>query len=199
MKLIRKLDTRINKNGIRESWAVFWCDFCNREVEKRISGGKRDKSCGCNRYEFLKENDLGYLHGCSRDRLYKIFDGMKSRCTNSNHEAYPNYGGRGITICPEWTNDYTAFRDWALSNGYQEGLTIHRENPNGNYEPYNCQWVSKEENSRKKRINKIKDIEKANEIRDLYAIGNYTQKELAIKYDVSNSTINNIIKNKRWG
>lgn len=58
------------------------------------------------------------------------------------------YGGKGIRVCDEWQN-YIAFALWARSNGYQEGLSIERKDSNGNYEPSNCEWISRAENTRR--------------------------------------------------
>ena len=91
-------------------------------------------------------------HGESKikTKLYRVWISMKTRCLNPKFKFYKYYGGRGIIICPEWTNDYTKFRDWALNNGYQEGLFIDRENPDGNYEPSNCRFLTIEGSNRNK-------------------------------------------------
>ena len=144
---------------------------------------------------------MGYKHGETGTRLYYIWSGMRKRVLNSNNPAYKNYGSRGITICDEWLKKekgYINFRDWAIQNGYAENLEINRIWNAGNYEPSNCNFVPAKENSRNRRGQKIKNIEIANEIRDLHKSGNYTQKELTEKYNVCSATISNIINNKRW-
>ena len=82
--------------------------------------------------------------------LYRKYRHMKDRCYNPNDSHYKTYGGRGIKICDEWLNNYMAFENWALNNGYQEGLTIDRINNDGNYEPSNCRFITFSENSKKK-------------------------------------------------
>lgn len=94
-----------------------------------------------------------------RDRLYKVWYGMKTRCYNENAENYHNYGGRGITMCDEWLNDYDVFKEWALENGYDYSKSrsqqqIDRKDNDGNYCPENCRIVTQKENARNTRLNK---------------------------------------------
>lgn len=99
----------------------------------------------------------------SRSSLYNTWCAMRQRCNNPNNPKYPRYGGRGIKICKEWDN-ICGFKDWAVNNGWQQGLTIDRIDNDGDYCPENCRWISVSENSRKKRTTKI-DIATAQEIR----------------------------------
>lgn len=93
-------------------------------------------------------------HNKCNTRLYSIWTSMKTRCYNSNHEAYARYGGRGIAVCDEWRNDFMSFYNWALSHGYNDTLTIDRIDNNKGYEPNNCRWTTRKQQSRNLRNNK---------------------------------------------
>ena len=121
------------------------CD-CGTVKEYIIDNIKRGRtvSCGCHRVEVSKAKN--YIHGESHLPLNNRWKGIKQRCYNPRCGCYKYYGARGIRMCDEWRNDYTAFRDWALSNGYKEALQIDRIDNDGNYEPSNCRWVTPSEN-----------------------------------------------------
>jgi len=89
-------------------------------------------------------------HGKCETKLYKVWSSMKARCSNSKDKAYPNYGGRGIFVCEEWLQ-FEPFYKWAMANGYKTGLTIERKNNGGNYEPSNCMWIPKGDQSNNTR------------------------------------------------
>lgn len=121
------------------------CDCGNTKLVDRANLTRGDiKSCGCINFIAQKK------HGNSRDRIYNEWRGMKQRCYNPNETRYSEYGGRGITVCDEWLGNtpaegFVAFRDWALANGYDDSLWIDRIDNDGPYAPWNCQWVTPEE------------------------------------------------------
>ena len=186
MKLIRKLGVRLSGTGNSyQSWAEFLCEIidCGKIVEKRLSDGKKAQSCGCNRSEVKKqENNPNYKHGESNTKLFNVWASMRQRVLNPNNKGYKDYGGRGVTICNEWL-EFTPFRDWALNNGYADNLVIDRENPDGNYEPSNCRFLTMTESNRNKTTTITMKI--ADEIRTLWKTGKYLQKDLAEKFGFS--------------
>jgi hypothetical protein len=107
------------------------------------------KSCGCYNREYIRATKR---HGDWKAPLYKSWSAMKARCSNPNNPRWSSYGGRGITVCQEWRDNYEAFRDWSHANGYGPSLVIDREDNDGNYEPSNCRWVTQKVSARNKRV-----------------------------------------------
>ena len=143
-------------NNQKRHYGIFKCGLCGTEFKTLIYSVKRGdtKSCGCYNKRIASESHK--THGLGRTRLYYIWTSMKDRTLNPKYKQYNDYGGRGITICDEWKNDFMSFYNWALSNGYEEnkGLSIDRIDNNGSYCPENCRWVTQTIQTRNQRLPK---------------------------------------------
>ena len=81
-------------------------------------------------------------------KLYSTWRGIKTRCYNPNFHAYKYYGGKGVKLCDAW-HDFEVFKEWAIENGYEIGLTFDRINNDADYEPCNIQFITQSEQCRK--------------------------------------------------
>ena len=149
-----ELPIYIAYNGRRFRRAVFKCGYCDAEFEAMIMNVKGGNilSCGClNRGILMARN---HKHGLSDHHLYSTWKNIKARCLNPNHQDYKYYGGRGITVCDEWREDFKAFHDHVtrLPNYGEPGMTIDREENDEGYYPGNVRWadrVTQRHNQRK--------------------------------------------------
>jgi hypothetical protein len=107
-------------------------------------------SCGCARGNI---GDLTRKHGMTKTRIFKIWTGVRKRCTNPKCKSYKNYGGRGIIISPKWDNFIDFYND--MKEGYADNLSLDRIDHNGNYEPGNCRWATSKTQNRNRRNNYI--------------------------------------------
>lgn len=87
-------------------------------------------------------------HGLTNHPLYQVWADIKTRCYDKKASNYKRYGGRGIGMCDEWRFSFPIFYEWAINNGYKRGLEIDRyPNNDGNYEPINCRWATRKQNT----------------------------------------------------
>lgn len=112
----------------------------------------RTQSCGCIKAE---QNHAQGTHHETNSPIYRLWTGIKTRCYNQKEFHYPNYGGRGITVCDEWKGNYEVFRDWCLENGYRKGLTIDRIDVNGDYCPENCRFATQKVQQNNRTNNRL--------------------------------------------
>ena len=138
----------VSSRTSRYRMATCACD-CGKTTVIRVSRlwERPDKpvGCGCLRGKWAKHND-------SHSRLYRVWEHMLRRCNSPTNHAYASYGGRGISVCPEWY-DYRVFRKWAEASGYTESLSIDRVDNDAGYCPSNCRWATAKEQQNNRRCN----------------------------------------------
>jgi hypothetical protein len=177
---------------------VMWkckCDCGNITIVMRSNlRGGASKSCGCLRGRASK-------HGACRNRketrLYRVWGCMKERCHNPNKDNYHSYGGRGISVCAEWYNDFIAFKKWAVAHNYKDNLQIDRKNNDGNYEPSNCRFVTPAINTQRQKQVKL-TRRKVLVIKQLLKKTKLTHKKIAGLFNVCRVTIGQISDGSHW-
>jgi len=135
----------LGSDGRKSIWTVH-CDCGTEKAMTAVEFLKgREKSCGCQRYARMHRT-----HGMSRHPAYAVWRSMRDRCQLPTHQAWKNYGRRGITVCPEWDASFKAFwRD--MGPTYQSGLTIERVDNNAGYSAANCIWATYKTQARNTR------------------------------------------------
>lgn len=153
-------------NSVRHKTKWFCLCDCGNTISVYAYSLKNGntKSCGCLQRQVASV--LNTTHGASSNsRLYSIWLNMKNRCFNIHHRDYCRYGGRGISVCQEWADSFVVFRDWSMSNGYDDTKTIDRIDNNQNYTPSNCRWTTPTVQANNKRNNHL--LEYNGEIRTI--------------------------------
>ena len=131
------------------------------------------------------------MHNLSHIPEHKIWRNMKDRCYNSNHSGYKDYGGRGIQVCPEWRNSFTAFYKDMGPRKF-DNQSLDRKNNDGNYEPGNCRWTTPKVQSQNTR-DTVLNPELVIKIRKLFNEG-YKKIEISKKLDLKYHLVDNALK-----
>ena len=166
--------TVLERYGSTPNGSALWlcqCSCGNTTIQRTaVLRNGHVVSCGCH------QRQTRLIHGQNNTPLYCSWECMKARCNNPHNIGYHNYGGRGIRVCDDW-NNFVNFQEWALENGYEEGLTIEREDVNGNYEPNNCHWATKLEQANNRRTcNMITYFDETHSLKDWCRILNLPYK-----------------------
>ncbi len=137
------------KNG-----SSYWNCICDCGKHKEVTGGDlrsgKSTNCGCRRTQHLV--DSVKIHPTGSKVLYQVWHALLRRCYEKEHMSYHNYGGRGVTVCEEWRNDFRPFYDWAMANGWKPGLQVDKD-IKGNgllYSPDTCVIVTRKQNLQRK-------------------------------------------------
>lgn len=154
--------------GNNKHRSAMWLCQCRCGNVVKVKGAQlrrgRTKSCGCLQRDTASKLAKEYnssqnykspshlIHGGAKTRIYGIWNKMKQRCGNPNYEHFERYGGRGITVCAEWMNDFEAFRDWSMANGYSDSKSIDRIDNDKGYSQDNCRWVSTQQQVRNRSV-----------------------------------------------
>ena len=131
----------------------WWCK-CDCGAEKLVARSSLQKgsttSCGCAQSESVKQRRT--THGLSRSAEYYCWKNMMNRCYKPANISYPNYGGRGIQVCQQWSK----FENFLNDMGPRpEGLSLDRKNNDGDYSKENCRWATKAEQATNTRANRL--------------------------------------------
>ena len=145
-----------DNHGRRLWYCTCSCGGNTYSVSTSLRAGN-STSCGCLQKELARASVTNNAtpqtvkHGLSGHPLYKSWARMIDRCENPKNPKFQYWGGRGVSVCPEWRTNFPAFYEWALAHGWSPGLQLDRDNSDKNYSPDNCQWLTSSAHSKKTR------------------------------------------------
>lgn len=142
---------KVNKRGVIFRKKIATANGLPRFLCQCPSCGETLEMWGCHFYRGDNPCGCRFMLKRTNERLYSIWTNMKTRCYNEDSPSYRDYGARGIAVCEEWRNDFGAFCNWALSNGYDDKLTLDRKENDKGYSPDNCRWATKKEQCANRR------------------------------------------------
>lgn len=150
LTIVREVDPYFSPAGWRDRQFACKCDCGEEKIIRSASLRRGAESCGCIRVERHPVKH-GHSYKGKNSPTYRVWAGMIRRCEAPNAVGYQWYGGRGIKVCDRWRNSFEAF----LSDMGErpDGLTLERNDTNGDYEPGNCRWATMQEQTRNKRNN----------------------------------------------
>jgi CENP-B N-terminal DNA-binding domain len=199
--LVLRASPKRGHNGIMR-W-ICLCDCgCDTVVDGSSLRRGLSKSCGCLQREAAKRIVHGHSRYRNTTKTYQTWSNMIQRCTNSKHNKYRFYGGRGIKVCRRWLK----FENFLADMGPRPaGKTIDRYPDNdGDYRPDNCRWATWDEQVRNKRIDYGADHpsarlswEHVEIIRQRRRTGEFLR-SIAEEFHVSRQTISDVVNNKRY-
>lgn len=137
------------------------CKICGYETVRPFSHFSAPSAI-TNNYKHLDRNGNYYnfnKYNWSNERIGSIFNGIKDRCYNKNNKSYKWYGEKGVKVCKKWIDNPKLFKNWALSNGYKDNLTIDRIDENKDYYPENCRWVTNINNAKYKSTTSLIEVD----------------------------------------
>ncbi len=147
-------------NGRRRG--IYECSRCKKHIERRASHVKTSKTSLC---KACLMSDKFKTHGKSDSRLFRIWQGMKDRCYNSNNPEYKYYGGKRVYVINTWKDNFEIFYKWSMENGYDETKVIDKDilcEAKGylskRYSPDTCLWITAEENTAQANKDKTKEV-----------------------------------------
>ena len=156
--------TVLDKDNPKKS-STMWKCICDCGSAKSVNGKSLRRglstSCGCFNTEKARaqgtHGQAGRENGNKETPEYRIWGGMKKRCSNPKAQRYENYGGRGIRVCDRWHSFLNFFEDMGARPSTKHSL--ERNDNNGNYEPNNCRWATVKEQANNTTRNIILDID----------------------------------------